>query len=338
MFNSRKIKKIIDQQDLLDAKINSLAYGQKTLSEDFEVHFKRLRQSIYTSVEEFSSELQDKMRELNKELEAIKKQIVKFHDPSRLLKEESEILKRQNGIINQNLKMLSASSQVDFDLVKDQISDLKNQFAKPIESPKTQEIIQPLGVAEAPKVPTWTMRSGSAEYQSSPIQDKMKLEVEEVFDYLAKNNIEAKRKRRRGITPIHERKIFSINVYLPEKVLNYLHNRSAEKRVSNTCRNVFERDGKLVFAPLSNEITKNFIDSTKKSVTISISKNTYLAVAKIAKELNLSLTQVASNFVATMDSIEANQIGLKYSQFNSKDLQTKPSVEKKKVGRPKIKK
>ena len=101
---------------------------------------------------------------------------------------------------------------------------------------------------------------------------------------------------------------------------------------------MFERDGKLVFAPLSNEITKNFIDSTKKSVTISISKNTYLAVAKIAKELNLSLTQVASNFVATMDSIEATQIGLKYSQFNSKDLQTKPSVEKKKVGRPKIKK
>jgi hypothetical protein len=101
---------------------------------------------------------------------------------------------------------------------------------------------------------------------------------------------------------------------------------------------VFERDGKLVFAPLSYEITKNFIDSTKISVTISISKNTYLAVAKIAKELNLSLTQVASNFVATMDSIEANQIGLKYSQFNSKDLQTKPSVEKKKVGRPKIKK
>ena len=227
------------------------------------------------------------------------------------------------------------SLQIDFDLVKDQIVELKNQIA----TPKTQEIIQPLGIrAEAPKVPTWTMRNGTAEYQSSLIQDKMKLEVEEVFDYSVPKNIEAERKRRRGITPIHERKIFSINVYLPEKVLNYLHNRSAEKRISNTCRNVFERDGKLVFAPLSYEITKNFIDSTKISVTISISKNTYLAVAKIAKELNLSLTQVASNFVATMDSIEATQIGLKYSQFNSKDLQTKPSVEKKKVGRPKIKK
>jgi gas vesicle protein len=335
MFNSRKIKKLNQQQELLDAKINSLAYGQKTLSEDFEVHFKRLRQSIYTSVEEFSSELQDKMRELNKELEAIKKQIVKFQDPSRLLKEESETIKKQNGIINENIARMRNSLQIDFDLVKDQIVELKNQIA----TPKTQEIIQPLGIrAEAPKVPTWTMRNGTAEYQSSLIQDKMKLEVEEVFDYSVPKNIEAERKRRRGITPIHERKIFSINVYLPEKVLNYLHNRSAEKRISNTCRNVFERDGKLVFAPLSYEITKNFIDSTKISVTISISKNTYLAVAKIAKELNLSLTQVASNFVATMDSIEATQIGLKYSQFNSKDLQTKPSVEKKKVGRPKIKK
>ena len=335
MFNSRKIKKLNQQQELLDAKINSLAYGQKTLSEDFEVHFKRLRQSIYTSVEEFSSELQDKMRELNKELEAIKKQIVKFQDPSRLLKEESETIKKQNGIINENIARMRNSLQIDFDLVKDQIVELKNQIA----TPKTQEIIQPLGIrAEAPKVPTWTMRNGTAEYQSSLIQDKMKLEVEEVFDYSVPKNIEAERKRRREITPIDERKIFSINVYLPEKVLNYLHNRSAEKRISNTCRNVFERDGKLVFAPLSYEITKNFIDSTKISVTISISKNTYLAVAKIAKELNLSLTQVASNFVATMDSIEATQIGLKYSQFNSKDLQTKPSVEKKKVGRPKIKK
>ena len=332
MFNSRKIKKLNQQQELLDSKINSLAYGQKTLSEDFEVHFKRLRQSIYTSVEEFSSELQDKMRELNKELEAIKKQIVKFQDPSRLLKEESETIKKQNGIINENIARMRNSLQIDFDLVKDQIVELKNQVTKPIEIPKNEAFYKSLEVP----MPTWTMRNGTSE--SSPIQDKMKLEVEEVFDYSVPKNIEAERKRRRGITPIHERKIFSINVYLPEKVLNYLHNRSAEKRISNTCRNVFERDGKLVFAPLSNEITKNFIDSTKKSVTISISKNTYLAVAKIAKELNLSLTQVASNFVATMDSIEATQIGLKYSQFNSKDLQTKPSVEKKKVGRPKIKK
>ena len=322
MFNSRKIKKMIDQQELLDAKINSLAHGQKSLSEDFEVHFKRIRQTYYASEErmskDISSEVQTDMAITRRQYEFIQKRLNEI------------ILSQKNESI-----LLSTKIQ----LLADQISDLKNQVNKPIEIPKTQEILQPLGIrAEAPKVPTWTMRNGTAEYQSSPIQDKMKLEVEEVFDYSVPKNIEAERKRRRGITPIHERKIFSINVYLPEKVLNYLHNRSAEKRISNTCRNVFERDGKLVFAPLSYEITKNFIDSTKISVTISISKNTYLAVAKIAKELNLSLTQVASNFVATMDSIEATQIGLKYSQFNSKDLQTKPSVEKKKVGRPKIKK
>lgn len=322
MFNSRKIKKLNQQQELLDSKINSLAHGQKSLSEDFDVQFKRMRQTYYTSEErinkEMSSEVQTEMAKMRRQYEFIQKRMNEI------------ILFQKNETI-----VLATKIQ----LLIDQIVELKNQVTKPIEIPKTQEIIQPLGIrAEAPKVPTWTMRNGTAEYQSSLIQDKMKLEVEEVFDYSVPKNIEAERKRRREITPIDERKIFSINVYLPEKVLNYLHNRSAEKRISNTCRNVFERDGKLVFAPLSYEITKNFIDSTKISVTISISKNTYLAVAKIAKELNLSLTQVASNFVATMDSIEATQIGLKYSQFNSKDLQTKPSVEKKKVGRPKIKK
>jgi hypothetical protein len=318
----------------LDAKINSLAHGQKSLAEDFEVHFKRLRQSIYTSVEEFSSELQNKMSELNKEIEAIKKQMVKFPDPSSLIKAESEILKRQNGIINQNLKMLSASSQVDFDLVKDQIRDLKNQFAKPIEIPKTQEIIQPLGIrAEAPKVPTWTMRSSSSEFQSSPIQDKMKLEVDEIFtDPHQSVHIERKRKSRKAVD---DRKEFFINVKLPEGVLNYLHNRSSSKSISVTCRNVFEREGKLVFAPLSTEITKNFVGKKNKVVTIQVAKHSYVAMRKIASDSEMTITQVASNFVATMDSVEATQIGLKYSEFNSKDLQTKPSTEKRGKGRPK---
>jgi hypothetical protein len=333
MFNSKKIKKLNQQQDLLDAKINSLAHGQKSLAEDFEVHFKRLRQSIYTSVEEFSSELQDKMSELNKEIEAIKKQMVKFPDPSSLIKAESEILKRQNGIINQNLKMLSASSQVDFDLVKYQISDLKNQFAKPIEIPKTQEIIQPLGVAEAPKVPTWTMRSSSSELQSSPIQDKMKFEVNEIFtDPHQSVRVERKRKSRKAVD---DRKEFFINVKLPEGVLNYLHNRSSSKSISVTCRNVFEREGKLVFAPLSTEITKNFVGKKNKVVTIQVAKNTYVVMRKIASDLEMTITQVASNFVATMDSVEATQIGLKYSEFNSKELQLKPSTEKRGKGRPK---
>ena len=333
MFNSKKIKKLNQQQELLDAKINSLAHGQKSLAEDFEVHFKRLRQSIYTSVEEFSSELQNKMTELNKEIEAIKKQMVKFPDTSSLIKAESEILKRQNGIINQNLKMLSASSQVDFDLVKDQISDLKNQFAKPIEIPKNQEIIQPLGVAEAPKVPIWTMRSSSSKFESSPTQDKMKLEVDEIFtDPTQSVHIERKRKSRKAVD---DRKEFFINVKLPEGVLNYLHNRSSSKSISVTCRNVFEREGKLVFAPLSTEITKNFVGKKNKVVTIQVAKHSYVAMRKIASDSEMTITQVASNFVATMDSVEATQIGLKYSEFNSKDLQTKPSTEKRGKGRPK---
>lgn len=320
MFNSKKIKKLIQQQELLDAKINSLAHGQKSLSEDFEVHFKRLRQSIYASVEDFSSELQNEMRELKKENEAIKNLIINVGDkPMRL------------GKIENNQKHQTILFATKIQLLTDQIEDLKNQIKKP----KTQEISQPLGFAEAMKVPmpTWTMRSGTS--NTSPIQDKMKLEVADIFDDAEKPIENENRRTRKPTKPIEERKTFSVNVTLPEKVLNYLHNRSSEKAISTTCRNVFEREGKLVFAPLSTEITKNFVGKTKKVVTIEVSKNTYLVIHQIAKELNLPMTQVASNFVATMDSVEATQIGLKYSTFNSKELQTKAPIEKKSVGRPK---
>lgn len=322
MFNSKKIKKLNQQQELLDAKINSLAHGQKSLAEDFEVHFKRLRQSIYTSVEEFSSELQNEMSELKKENETIKNLIQNIGDkPIKL------------GKIENNQKHQSILFATKIQLLADQIVELKNQFAKPIEIPKTQEIIQPLGVAEAPKVPIWTIRSSSSEFHSSPIQDKMKLEVDEIFtDPHQSVRIERKRKSRKAVD---DRKEFFINVKLPEGVLNYLHNRSSSKSISVTCRNVFEREGKLVFAPLSTEITKNFVGKKNKVVTIQVAKNTYVVMRKIASDSEMTITQVASNFVATMDSIEATQIGLKYSEFNSKELQLKPSTQKRGKGRPK---
>jgi hypothetical protein len=337
MFNSKKIQKMLQQQELLDAKINSLAHGQKSLSEDFEVHFKRLRQSIYTSVEEFSSELQSQMHELKKDNESIKKKL-KYEDSTtiELMREESETIKKQNGIINENIARMRNSLQIDFDLVKDQIAELKNQIG----TPKIKEISQPLGLAEAMKVPmpTWTMRSGSAEYQSSPIQDKMKLEVEEVFaDPIYPTESVNTKNRRKERKAVDDREDFFINVKLPEGVTNYLHNRSASKSMSRTCRNVFERGGKLVFAPLSYEITKNFVASKNKITTIQVSKNTYLAIRQIAEELVMTMTQVASNFVATMDSTEATEIGLKYSAFNSKELQTKTSAPRRGVGRPKKK-
>lgn len=321
MFNSKKIKRIVDQQELLDAKINSLAHGQKSLAEDFEVHFKRLRQSIYTSVEEFSSELHNEMSELKKENERIKKLIENIGNKRIKLDK-----------IENNQKHQSILFATKIQLLTDQISHLKNQFAKPIETPKTQEIIQPLGVAQAPKVPTWTMRSSSSKFESSPIQDKMKLEVDEIFTDPTESVFQRKRKSRKAVD---DREAFFINVKLPEGVLNYLHNRSSSKSISVTCRNVFEREGKLVFAPLSTEITKNFVGKKNKVVTIQVAKNTYVAMRKIASDSKMTITQVASNFVATMDSVEATQIGLKYSEFNSKELQLKPSTEKRGKGRPK---
>lgn len=319
MFNSRKIKKLNQQQELLDSKINSLAHGQKSLSEDFDVQFKRMRQTYYTSEErinkEMSSEVQTEMAKIRRQYEFIQKRMNEI------------ILFQKNQTIVLSTKM---------QLLIDQIVELKNQVNKPIEIPKTQEIIQSLGVAEAPKVPIWTMRSSSSKFESSPTQDKMKLDVDEIFTdpiYPTESIItKTKRKERKDID---DREDFYINVKLPEGVLNYLHNRSASKSMSVTCRNVFEREGKLVFAPLSYEITKNFVGSKNKITTIQVSKNTYLAIRQIADELIMTMTQVASNFVATMDSAEATQIGLRYSQFNSKELQTNLSSVKRGKGRPK---
>jgi hypothetical protein len=84
---------------------------------------------------------------------------------------------------------------------------------------------------------------------------------------------------------------------------------------------VFERGGKLVFAPLSYEIAKVFSASKSKTLTIQVSKNTYLAMRKIASELKMPISNVASNFIATIDSTQALEIGISYSKINLKDLQ-----------------
>lgn len=280
MFNSKKIKKLNQQQDLLDSKINSLAHGQKSLSEDFQVHFKRLRQIIFSSVEDLTSDILTEVRSLRTELEE---------------------LKNQNDMLRKNIQ----------DVPQKTISE---GYWKSLEVP----------------MPSWSMSSGTS--QSSPIQDKMKLEVDEIFTDPTDSVFQRKRKSRKAVD---DREAFFINVKLPEGVLNYLHNRSSSKSISVTCRNVFEREGKLVFAPLSTEITKNFVGKKNKVVTIQVAKHTYLAMRKIANDLEMTITQVASNFVATMDSVEATQIGLKYSEFNSKELQLKPSTEKRGKGRPK---
>jgi len=272
MFNSKKIKRLVDQQNLLDAKINSLAHGQKSLSQNLEDDFKELRQIIYFLEDDILNPIKERLSRIEK----------------------------QNDMLKKILTDIAKNSQ-------------NEAFWKSLEVP----------------MPTWKMRSAPSNTQSSPIQDKLKLEISEIF-----NDSDTKKSRKSSL-PIDKRKFFSVNVNLPEKVINYLYNRSSSKNYATTLRNVFEREGKLVFAPLSTEITKNFVGSKNKLINIQITKNTYLAMLKISKELEMTITQVASNFVATMDSVEATQIGLKYSEFNSKELQTNVSSVKTQKGRPK---
>jgi hypothetical protein len=260
MFNSKKIQKLLKQQELLDAKVNLLAHSQKTLTEDMEVHFKRLRQSIYSSIEDLSSQMQEEMRSIQKQLKELKKPIDNVTEPKE---------------------------------VKSPIMD-KMKF-----DPLDETLYKP----------SFTV----AQLNGTTIA----------------NDEEQKPKRtRQGRLPIDSRNTFFVSVKLPEGVLNYLHNRSANKSVSTTCRNVFEREGKLVFAPVSYEITKNFRHSKSKVITIQISKSSYLAMRKIANELEVTIMNVANNFIATLDSDEARQVGISYSKINAKDLQYKSKSKK----------
>jgi|LakMenEpi03Aug12_release.lakeMendotaPanAssembly.Ray.scaffolds.fasta_scaffold90727_5 hypothetical protein len=266
MFNSKKIQKLLQQQDLLEAKINLIVNSQKTLSEDFEVHFRRLRQTIYTSVEELSSELQNDMRSINKSLEKISQRKDKDAEPCVQEPSESPIMDKMRF----------------------------NPLDEILERPS----------CPIPFPPLTKMAMANAESESNPI-------------------------RKRGSRKeVDSRATFFINAKLPEGVFNYLHNRSANKSISTTCRNVFEREGKLVFAPLSYEITKNFSSSNFKVITIQVSKTTYLAMRKIGKELRMPTTNVANNFIASLDTAQSMEVAMTYSRMNSKELQFKTTTKK----------
>ena len=71
---------MIDQQDLLDAKINSLAHGQKLLSEDFENGWTELRQTIYLLEDDSLDAIKEQLSRIenqNDMLEKILKDITK---------------------------------------------------------------------------------------------------------------------------------------------------------------------------------------------------------------------------------------------------------------------
>jgi hypothetical protein len=80
MFNSKKIKKLNQQQELLDAKINSLAHGQKLLLEDFENGWTELRQTIYLLEDDSLDAIKEQLSRIenqNDMLEKILKDITK---------------------------------------------------------------------------------------------------------------------------------------------------------------------------------------------------------------------------------------------------------------------
>jgi hypothetical protein len=294
MFNSKKIKKIVQQQDLLDAKINSLAHGQKTLSEDFEVHFKRLRQSIYSIAEELSQLSKENLYELSKQLKEKEAELLELTktQEERWVRLE-EVAKR----IYPETKLETPYTPIQ-DKMKYQVQDL--------------------------------------EEQTSPWDELMSFEPTQIGEELKEEPIrtEKKLRGRTATLAVEERKNFSLGVHLPEGVLNYLLNRSKSNSVSLACRNVFEREGKLVFAPLSAEITKNFVSKKRKSVTICVSKNTYLAMQKISKELETTIAFVANNFIASMDFSENARVSAQYDKLLRREIQIAPSIAKNTKGRP----
>jgi hypothetical protein len=296
MFNSKKIQKMLQQQELLDAKINSLAHGQKTLSEDFEVHFKRLRQSIYSIAEELSQLSKDNYDELSKQLKKKEDELIELTK-----KQEDRWLK-----LEQIAKLLYPKAEADLkpmpvmDKMKYKVQDLEEQ-----KSGDWDELMN---------------------FTPIPLEEEQDEKVQEM--------ISLNKRKKRGSTSIEERKEFFISATLNEGVLNYIHNRSSSKSAAIACRNIFEREGKLVFAPVSKEITKNFLNKKRKVITMSVNKNTYLAMLKIAIKLDVSINYVATNFIATKDEKEFNTIAKEYSNLQPKEIQLKEFDNKYGGGRP----
>jgi hypothetical protein len=326
MFNSKKIKNIIQKQDLLDAKINSLAHGQKTLSEDFEVHFKRLRQSIYSIAEELSQLSKDNFHELSKQLKE------KESESLEITKKQEERWVR----LEETSKLIYSKAKEELalmptqDKMKYQVQNLEEQ--KPFDFWSQENQIK---IAEKEQKKRERERLKRIEEGASPWDELLGFEPTPLSEQKKKRMPTEKKPRGRTIRiPVEERKNFSIGVHLPEGVLNYLLNRSKSNSVSLACRNVFERDSKLVFAPLSTEITKNFVSKKRKSVTICVSKNTYLAMQKISSELETTIAFVANNFIASMDFSENARVSAQYEKLSRKETQITPPVSNNTKGRP----
>jgi len=325
MFNSKKIKKIVQQQDLLDAKINSLAHGQKTLSEDFEVHFKRLRQSIYSIAEELSQLSKDNLYELSKQLKEKEAELLEL---TKKQEERWVRLEETSKLIQSKAEALTLMPTQD--KMKYQVQNLEEQ--KPFDFWSEENQIK---IAEKEQKKRERERLKRIEEGASPWDELLGLKTNPLSEQIQKPRLAKKKPRGRTATlPVEERKNFSIGVHLPEGVLNYLLNRSKSNSVSLACRDVFERDGKLVFAPLSAEITKNFVSKKRKSVTICVSKNTYLAMQKISRELETTIAFVANNFIASMDFSENARVSAQYDKLLRREIQIIPSVAKNTKGRP----
>jgi hypothetical protein len=229
------MKKIIQQQELMDAKINSIAQGHKMILDEVETSFKRMRSilfSIESSQEEMLKEINEKVERLNEELKESKKDTHNFEN-------------------------------------------------------------QP----------------------STLIADKMKFEVSDLFVEDVKSE-----------EPIHP----FVSVHLPKQVISYLMNRSKEFKKGRVLRSIFERNGNLVYYPLSHEVVKNFTNSETERLTIYVSEPTYRKIIAISNNLDINVTAVASNLIANLDEGLAKKLEQQVKEMSKvKDISELPTrVEK----------
>jgi hypothetical protein len=109
-----------------------------------------------------------------------------------------------------------------------------------------------------------------------------------------------------------------VSVKIPTSIMEYLLDKSKSGKKSPALKRVFNRNGKLVFCPISidvaDKINTTYLAKNSSNIvtyercTISVSEEMYVTFNKIAKILNLKLIDVVSAFIYTSSTQEYARI------------------------------
>jgi len=124
-----------------------------------------------------------------------------------------------------------------------------------------------------------------------------------------------------------------VTVKIPTSIMQYLLEKSTSGKKSPALKRVFNRNGKLVFCPISidvaDKINTTYLAKNSQNIvtyqrcTISVSSDMYETFTTIAKMLNLKSIDIVTAFVYTSSTHEYNRIKEAFNVLQTQqELQT----------------